>query len=457
MYINNRMTSLVYKLVLLFVCLVGILMNSGLVSGTFAPYVLLYYTVLSNLFCFLFYAVSAIVTWRHIKRTGKFGVIRFAPHFKGGVVMAMMLTTLVYFFILADAPFAGASAFSVVANIISHLLVPLMVLADWALFDRKGRFAGGDPVIWMVLPFAYYCIILIAAQLGIRYYGGVSYPYPFLNPDMIQWAAVLVNVFLLTMCYLGLSYVLLAVDKVLGWYAKKKALKAVQALPVEAPPAPEDDFGLPQQPYIAVPPQPSAAVAAAVATAAATAQCEADTQAAGQATAPAPAAQQVSPMAQQVPVNAPPPTTPTPAPAMPAPAPRPAASAPVHPAAPQASPAGAQQVPQRPAPAARPPQQQAPPPGPVIYHKGQGIPSASASAAPAQAARPAQGSRPAVSPRPAPANPAPPPSVAAGQAQAVPRPAAPNTATAGTAVPPTAVPPRPAETLRPATPGPAPA
>lgn len=229
MFVNNRMASLIYKLVIIFVCLVGVFMNSGLLSGTFAPYVLLYYTIESNLLCLVFYIVAAIVTGLNIKNTGKFGVVRFAPHFKGGIVMAMMLTTIIYFFMLADAQFANASFFATLSNILVHLAVPLMVLADWIIFDKKGRFGTSDPVIWMVIPFMYYAIILVAAQLGVQYYGGVSYPYRFLDPDRILWAPVLLNVFLIAMGYLLLSYILFGADKLMGNHAKKKAAEAAAA------------------------------------------------------------------------------------------------------------------------------------------------------------------------------------------------------------------------------------
>lgn len=235
MFINNRLTSFIYKICIIVVCFVGLLMNSGIIGGTFAPYVFLYYTILSNLFCLIFYIISAIFTMVNIKNTGKYGVLKFAPHFKGGVVMAMVLTMLFYFFILSSGSFENVSFSAVFSNIIVHLIVPIMVIVDWVLFDRKGRFTGSDPIIWTVVPFMYYALVLVAAQLQVQYYGGANYPYYFIDPSDppygVGWAKVLVTVFLLTLGYVAVGYILLGVDRLLGNQAKKKALEAAHELP----------------------------------------------------------------------------------------------------------------------------------------------------------------------------------------------------------------------------------
>lgn len=239
MFIQNRLASLIYKLVIVVVSVVSIILNTGLTNGTFAPYVLLYYTLLSSIMCFIFYTVSAIVTGVNISKTGNHGVIRFAPHFKGAIVMGMLLASVIYFFVLADS---FTSVFSTVANVLAHLLLPLMVLVDWALFDRKGRFSGSDPIIWLVIPFAYYGLVLLGAQFGVRYYGGARYPYRFINPDIntadSAWAPVLFNIILICAIYIIVGYILLGVDRLLGNKAKKAALaQAAQLAEETAPPA----------------------------------------------------------------------------------------------------------------------------------------------------------------------------------------------------------------------------
>ncbi len=233
MYVKNRMASLIYKLVIIFVCFVGLLMNSGFLNGTFAGYVLLYYTIESTLFCLIFYTVATIITALNIQNTGKVGVVRFAPHFKGAVVMSMILNMLVYFFILADSTIAFSSPFALISNMLVHFVAPIMVIVDWAIFDRKGLFNGSDPLIWLSIPFIYYAIVMIASEphlFYVEYYGGVHYPYRFINPEIIGWAPVLVNVGLLTAAYLAFGYILLAIDRLLGIQAKKREMENIASL-----------------------------------------------------------------------------------------------------------------------------------------------------------------------------------------------------------------------------------
>ncbi|MDL2327751.1 Pr6Pr family membrane protein [Ruminococcaceae bacterium OttesenSCG-928-A11] len=226
MAVKNRRASLIYKLVLIVVCLVGLLMNSGLLSRGFSVYRLFYYTLASNLLCLVYYIISAIVTTVELKKNGPAGLVRFTPHFKGAIVMAMLLTGVAYFTLLAEAPLSSSSAFSLTANIIVHFLVPLMVLVDWALFDRKGQFAGADPIIWAVVPLIYYGGVLVAAGLGMKYYGGTAYPYAFLDPYRTGWGPALRNVVLIAALYLVAGYLLFAVDRFLGYCARKNQEEA---------------------------------------------------------------------------------------------------------------------------------------------------------------------------------------------------------------------------------------
>ena len=225
MFINNRLASLIYKLSLLVVCLLGLLMNVGIFMGTYRPFVFLYYSVLSNLACFVFYAVAAGITFRNINKTGQFGTVKFAPHFKGGIVMMMLLNIIIFIFVLAGN--SGTSAVGTLSNVIVHIIVPLMVLVDWSLFDKKGSFTGTDPLIWLAIPFAYYALVLFFGEphlVYVEYFGGVHYPYRFIDPERILWAPVLFNLFILILIYVALSYALFGVDRVLGNRARQNEL-----------------------------------------------------------------------------------------------------------------------------------------------------------------------------------------------------------------------------------------
>lgn len=273
MYVNNRMVSMVYKVVLAVLSFLGLLMNTGIINGTFRPYMLLYYHNASNIFCLIFYIIGIVVLATRTRET-EYGIGHyrpFAPHFKGGVVMAMMLTLLIYIFILAlGNPLANAGALATISNILLNIVVPLGVLADWILFDKKGVFKPSDPYVWLVVPFAYYALVLIAAEphlFNIKYYDGARYPYPFINPDIpglnLGWARVLLHVALLTAAYIAVGYILLGIDRLLGDRAKKRAAEAIMV--------PEGDIAPGSAGYAAPQAQPARPVAQATAQPAATA------------------------------------------------------------------------------------------------------------------------------------------------------------------------------------------
>ncbi len=227
MYVPNRVASLIFKIVILAVCLISVLLNTGIFFGLFYPYVFLYYTIVSNIFCFIYYLVATIFTAVTIGKTGPRGAVRFTPHFKGAVVMSMVLASLIYAFILADF---SAGIIPTVSGLLAHVVLPILVLMDWVLFDRKGKFMATDPLIWLVIPFSYYCIVLLAAQFGVVYSGGVHYPYRFMNPEIILWAPVLVNTVLICLGYYAIGNILLGVDRLLGNQARKKVLLQAAAL-----------------------------------------------------------------------------------------------------------------------------------------------------------------------------------------------------------------------------------
>lgn len=264
MFIKNRLASVIYKLALIIICLIGILFNTGMLNGSFVPYILLYYSVISNIVCLIFFIVSAIVTARAISRRGPYGPVRMAPHFKGAIVMSMVLTMLLFLFTIMQSSFASASLFVILSNVVMHLIVPLMVILDWALFDKKGRFFPSDPIIWLVIPIGYYMVLLLGAQFGVTYFNNASYPYYFLDPNQISWAPVLVNIFIISLVYMALGYMLLGVDRLLGSQAKKRALYALEeaesqpdSTPEDAVPAPGTDDSNPKALSVAPPVAPA--------------------------------------------------------------------------------------------------------------------------------------------------------------------------------------------------------
>ncbi len=201
---------------------IGLYLNSGLPNGSFAPAMFLYYTILSNLFCLLYFLAAGIAVVQAIKKDGVRGESTWAIHAKGAVIMAITVTLLIYWFILVGAGFEMAEGTSPLANLIVHLFVPVLSILDWVVFDPKGRLNRLDPFKWLIIPLCYYIFTVIAAKLGMTFYDGSHYPYFFIDSDVLGWGTVMLSVLGLTAAFLAIGYIVFVADKLLYRWGKKR-------------------------------------------------------------------------------------------------------------------------------------------------------------------------------------------------------------------------------------------
>jgi hypothetical protein len=96
------------------------------------------------------------------------------------------------------------------ANILLHLVVPVLALTDWLLVGRgQGQVRWWQPVAWLGYPAAYLTLALVVLNNS-----GRRAPYYFLDPDSVGRATVVGNVCVLAASVLALGYALLAVNRV---------------------------------------------------------------------------------------------------------------------------------------------------------------------------------------------------------------------------------------------------
>jgi hypothetical protein len=95
------------------------------------------------------------------------------------------------------------------ANILLHVVVPVLAVTDWLLVGRgQGQVRWWQPVAWLVYPAAYLVLALVVLNnLGRRA------PYYFLDPESVGMATVVGNICVLAACVLALGYTLLAVNR----------------------------------------------------------------------------------------------------------------------------------------------------------------------------------------------------------------------------------------------------
>ncbi|MGN0560369.1 MAG: Pr6Pr family membrane protein [Candidatus Fimenecus sp.] len=214
MYIRNTYFKQIYRLLFLFLCEAGILLQYAAVSQSGnAAMLSCYYTVLSNLLCFVYFAVLVVAQRK-----------KENPLVKGSVTMCIAVTGIVYHFLLDGMMEANAASVSPVldaGNFLVHTVVPVMVVLDYFLFFPKGQYKSLHPIAWLVLPYLYFGFILLRAEISDSLFSGFGgaksrYPYPFLDVDLYGWDKVLLIVLGITVAFLALGYIAYVLDRLLG-------------------------------------------------------------------------------------------------------------------------------------------------------------------------------------------------------------------------------------------------
>ena len=152
---------------------------------------LLYYTVLSNLLVAIFTLYLLKVMSRLGENWQRLSLLRL----KGGVTMSIMITCVIYHFLLAPI----ATNFYTLENFLCHYIVPLWFLADTLFFDKQSQYKIWDPVVWTILPLLYMIFALfngLVLKLDIPNSKVSPFPYFFLNVNkgwdvVFKWCLII--------------------------------------------------------------------------------------------------------------------------------------------------------------------------------------------------------------------------------------------------------------------------
>ena len=174
---------------------------------------LLYYTVLSNIivFIFQFYLVAFEARKGTINYDGR--LIRL----KGGVMMSIAITFLVYHFLLS--PYVSHNDYWNIRNFLVHYIAPLCYIIDTIFLDRKDSYKSLDPLSWTILPLAYFAFAIfngLVTQFVIPGSPDSPYAYYFLNLNKYGFKGVFNNTLFIFLAYVLIGYLFFYLKKVLG-------------------------------------------------------------------------------------------------------------------------------------------------------------------------------------------------------------------------------------------------
>jgi len=174
---------------------------------------LLYYTVLSNLLVAVF-SVYMVVAMYQKKDLQNQSFLRV----KAGVTMSIMITFVIYHFMLAPL----VTDFWRLENILCHYIVPLYFFIDTLLVDHRSQYRWYDPILWTILPVFYMIFALfngLVVKIPIPAAVDSPFAYFFLNVTKYGWQFVLTYAAGIFVSYVLAGYVFYMV-KSLSWKRK---------------------------------------------------------------------------------------------------------------------------------------------------------------------------------------------------------------------------------------------
>ncbi|SCF28607.1 Pr6Pr family membrane protein [Micromonospora mirobrigensis] len=206
MSLRRRRVAMLFRLAIVISVLAGIVLTAlgpATVTG-----LLPYFTIQSNVAVGIFAGYAAWCAWRDRPEP--------PSALKGAVTLYITITGVVYHLVLANpaSPFAMVQPQRALAEALGnqflHTVVPLLAVADWALFDRRGRLRPRYAAWWLAFPLAYLAFALLRGLVVHRY------PYPFIDAGQLGYDGVSVSAvgFALAFWLLGLLFV--GVDQLLG-------------------------------------------------------------------------------------------------------------------------------------------------------------------------------------------------------------------------------------------------
>lgn len=210
--IKNRTTQIIFQSFYCAIGLIGIIASFGVFDDIMNPrwdfYV--HFTNISNYMCIGIVLAELIQTAK--KNTDSY--VTVAPFWKFIGVLAILLTFLVFNFLLAGQPDRDPQANWRISSISFHVILPVMYVFDWLLFYEHKKIRWFQPLASVVFPVLYVAFVFIrAAVVNFNPEVPYLYPYFFLNVDNLGVAGVARWVAILFVGFIALGYIFYGIDK----------------------------------------------------------------------------------------------------------------------------------------------------------------------------------------------------------------------------------------------------
>ena len=212
--IKNRTVQLIYQSFYCAIGLIGIVASFGIFDDILNPrwdfYV--HFTNLSNYLCIGIVFAELIQT----AKKDKDSYVSTAPFLKFIGVLAILLTFVVFNFLLANRPDRDPQANWRISSISFHVILPIMYVLDWILFYEHKNIKWYQPILSVAFPALYVAFVFVRAAI-VNFNPQVPYLYPyfFLNLDTLGVSGVAKWVAILFVGFIALGYIFYGIDKII--------------------------------------------------------------------------------------------------------------------------------------------------------------------------------------------------------------------------------------------------
>jgi hypothetical protein len=125
-----------------------------------------------------------------------------------GTILSIVLVGVIYGVLLHGM--VELSGGSQLANVLNHMVTPILAPMYWILFTLKGQLRWRDPGLWAIYPLAYF-VYALSRGAATR-----AYPYPFMDVARYGARQVTCNAAIIAAGFLLCSFALVFVDQRMG-------------------------------------------------------------------------------------------------------------------------------------------------------------------------------------------------------------------------------------------------
>ncbi len=218
---NNLLAQLFFRSISLVVAITSLVLsfvslNRASDGGSISPF--LYYTHWSCFLAEFTIGASFISTLVQFIKGKREGNNTYLPLLKYCSNIMIIATFVVAAFVLPDK--IWTSGYWTFSGAVHHFIMPILVVIDSALFDRKRTYRISYPFLGVVLPLLYWAVIIIRFSIKRNSCGGsipenlwdYYYPYGFTNIDKSSSYGFLIGLLagiLVALILIGFLYCLL--------------------------------------------------------------------------------------------------------------------------------------------------------------------------------------------------------------------------------------------------------